>query len=76
MRGKKKGATSFVKVNLRELNRILKEDAIVIVSRRFAETLDLNAEKFSATTAALSAMTPVEVNKEELESVQLNKHEW
>ena len=32
MRGKKKGATSFVKVILRELNRVLKEDAVVIIS--------------------------------------------
>lgn len=76
MRGKKKGATSFVKVNLRELNRVLKEDAIVIVSRRFAETLDLQAEKFTATTNALSAVTPIEINKEEFESVQMKKEDW
>ena len=76
MRGKKKGATSFVKVTLRELNRVLKEDAVVIVSRRFAEALDLEGEKFSATTNALSAVAPVEINKEELEPVQIAKQDW
>ena len=39
--GRTKGAVSFVSVNLRELNRILKEDAQVLISRRYAEQLCL-----------------------------------
>ncbi len=42
-RGRKAGAAgcSFLGVNLRELNRVLKEDAIVMVSRKYAEQLHL-----------------------------------
>ena len=54
-RGKTKGAGSFLQVNLKELNRVLKEDAIVIVSRRYAETLNLEVEKFEATTTNIKA---------------------
>ena len=35
--GRTKGATSLIEVNLRELNRVLREDAIVMVGRKFAE---------------------------------------
>ena len=43
-RGRKAGAAgcSFLGVNLRELNRVLKEDAIVMVSRKYAEQLHLD----------------------------------
>ena len=43
-RGRKAGAAgcSFLGVNLRELNRILREDAIVMVSRKYAEQLNLD----------------------------------
>ena len=43
-RGRKAGAAgcSFLGVNLRELNRVLKEDAIVMVSRKYAEQLQLD----------------------------------
>jgi hypothetical protein len=40
-RGKTKGAGSFVTVSLKQLNTILRDEANVIVSRRFAETLGL-----------------------------------
>jgi hypothetical protein len=63
-RGKTKGAGSFVKINLRELNRVLKEDAIVVVSRRFAEALELDTESFTSTTKNQTAMQPVELTKE------------
>lgn len=63
-RGKTKGAGSFVKINLRELNRVLKEDAIVVVSRRFAEALELATEAFTSTTKNQTAMQPVELTKE------------
>ena len=76
-RGKTKGAGSFVQVNLRELNRVLKEDAIVVVSRRFAEALVLDTENFVASTPNQKAMQPVEVKKEELEPlVELEEQEW
>ena len=69
-RGKTKGATSFCKVNLRELNRVLKEDASVVISKRYAETLDLTIEgNFKATTKNIVAEKPVGVVVEELESV-------
>ena len=76
-RGKTKGAGSFVQVNLRELNRVLKEDAIVVVSRRFAEALVLDTENFVSSTPNQKARHPVEVKKEELEPlVELEEQEW
>ena len=76
-RGKTKGAGSFVQVNLRELNRVLKEDATVIVSRRFAETLSLQTDNFAATTTNIEAQTPVKIKTEELEPVvEVNKENW
>ena len=76
-RGKTKGAGSFVQVNLRELNRVLKEDATVIVSRRFAETLSLQTDNFAATTTNIVSQTPVKIKTEQLEPVaEVNKENW
>ena len=76
-RGKTKGAGSFVQVNLRELNRVLKEDATVIVSRRFAETLTLRTDDFAATTTNIEAQTPVKIKTEQLEAVvEVSKENW
>ena len=76
-RGKTKGAGSFVQVNLRELNRVLKEDATIIVSRRFAETLSLQTDNFAATTINIEAQTPVKIKTEQLEPVvEVNKENW
>ena len=76
-RGKTKGAGSFVQVNLRELNRVLKEDAIIVVSRRFAEAFVLDTESFVSSTPNQQSAQPVEVNKEELEPlVELEEQEW
>ena len=47
-RGKVKGATSFVLVSLDELNHILKPAAQVMVSRKFAETLNLESRRVEA----------------------------
>jgi hypothetical protein len=69
-RGKTKGAGSFLQVNLRELNRVLKEDAVVVVSRRYAETLNLEVDEFKATTTNIKAKKPVDFKSEELEAVQ------
>jgi hypothetical protein len=68
-RGKTKGAGSFLQVSLRELNRVLREDAVVVVSRRYAETLNLNVEIFEATTTNIKAKKPVEFKSEQLEPV-------
>ena len=76
-RGKTKGAGSFTQVNLRELNRVLKEDATVIVSRRFAETLNLETDTFVAKTENIQAKQPVEFKTEELEPVvQVEEENW
>ena len=76
-RGKTKGAGSFVQVNLRELNRVLKEDATVIISRRFAETLSLNTDAFAATTTNIESQTPVKIKTEQLEPVaEVSKENW
>ncbi|MAH44947.1 hypothetical protein CMI37_03910 [Candidatus Pacearchaeota archaeon] len=75
-RGKTKGAGSFVQVNLRELNRVLKEDATIIISRRFAETLSLETDNFSATTNNIEAQTPVKIKTEQLQPVEVDKENW
>ncbi len=75
-RGKTEGAGSFQQVNLRELNRVLKEDAVVIVSRRFAETLSLEVEEFQATTENIKAKQPVDFKSEELEAIQVEEENW
>jgi hypothetical protein len=76
-RGKTKGAGSFLQVNLKELNRVLKEDAVVVVSRRFAETLNLEVEQFEASTTNIKAKKPVDFKSEELEPlVQVDEENW
>jgi hypothetical protein len=47
-RGKVKGATSFVLVSLDDLNHVLKPAAMVMVSRKFADTLNLESRKVEA----------------------------
>ena len=67
--GKTKGAGSFVVMPLSELNNILKNNAQVIVSRRFAETLSLDGNAFKATTENIKALgTQIEVTEQELET--------
>lgn len=67
--GKTKGATSFMRVDLAELNRCLKPEASVIVNRRYVEALNLEAESFSTNTKNLkqvvtnSVEAPIEVEK-------------
>ena len=54
--GRTKGSTSFQRVKLSELNRVLKPEADVIVNRRYAETLGLKAENFVVTTPNIEAL--------------------
>ena len=72
--GRTKGAVSFLAINLRELNRVLREDAIVMVSRRYAEQLHLDGKPMSASTKNIEAYAKqIDVNisalKEEDEGV-------
>ena len=69
--GKTKGAGSFVTIPLVELNNILKGNAQVIVSRRFAETLSLNGEAFKATTDNIKSLgLQLSVKETKLEAVE------
>ena len=72
--GKTKGATSFMRVDLAELNRCLKPEASVIVNRRYVEALNLEAESFSTNTKNLkqvvsnSVEAPIEVEKSKIDA--------
>ena len=44
-RGKTKGATSCVSIPLGTLNAVLRPEATVLVSRRYAETLGLSGDQ-------------------------------
>ena len=66
--GRTKGAGSFVKVSLRELNRLLREEAVVIINRRYAELIGLENENFIATTDNIKAVgQQVEIKESNLE---------
>ena len=66
--GRTKGATSLIEVNLRELNRVLREDAIVMVGRKYAEQLQLaTGSRIVSNYANISAAAPVEVKETEVE---------
>jgi len=62
-RGRPKGSAgaSFIGVHLGELNRVLKEDAIVMVSRKYAEQLNLSGKAILTENNAkhLEAVTEV-----------------
>ena len=66
--GRKKGAVSFVKIPLKELNALLRDSMDVIVSRRFAEQLGLGGIPVEGNPKnILPPKKPVEVKVEELE---------
>jgi hypothetical protein len=66
--GRTKGATSLIEVNLRELNRVLREDAIVMVGRKYAEQLQLaTGSRIVSNYANMSAAAPVEIKETEVE---------
>jgi predicted Zn-dependent protease len=48
-RGRKSGSVSFMQVELSELNRILKPDAKVIVSIRYAQLVGLQGKPVNST---------------------------
>ena len=65
-RGRPKGSAgaSFLGVHLGELNRVLKEDAIVMVSRKYAEQLNLTGKpiKTENNNKHLESLEPADFN--------------
>ena len=67
--GRTKGAVSFVAVSLNDLNGVLKPNATVMVSRRYAEQLQLSGEPVAATTKNIeSYASQVDFKVEQLET--------
>tara|TARA_R100001224_G_C3923589_1_gene116175 strand:+ start:126 stop:395 length:270 start_codon:yes stop_codon:yes gene_type:complete len=70
--GRTKGATSLIEVTLRELNRVLREDATVMVGRKYAEQLNLQTGKrIVSNYENISAAAPLEVNEVNLDEPKL-----
>ena len=66
--GRTKGATSLIEVSLRELNRVLKEDCVVMVGRKYAEQLNLvTGNRIVSNYSNVSAAAPIEIQETELE---------
>ena len=78
--GRTKGAGSFAKVSLGELNRVLREDAMIIVNRRYAEMLTLNCSNFKATTENIQAVAQqIDIQEEDLDksvAIQFQSEDW
>ena len=82
-RGKTKGATSFITVSLGTLNNILREGAVVMCSRRWAETLGIEGENCSGNLKRIQDVgggsqgkTKIHVEKHDLEedgSIEVKK---
>ena len=49
-RGRKKGSFCFSMIPLSELNKVLKQDAVIIVSKKFAENLSIKGIEKEVTT--------------------------
>ena len=66
-RGRKKGSVSFVSVPLSELNRVLRESAHVVVSKKYADTLFLQGDNMEAVNKEYeSVLEPIEFTKTKL----------
>ena len=79
--GRTKGAGSFITVTLNELNKHLRPEATVIISRRFANNIGLQGNTIVATTKNVeSHAAQVQLQKTQLEEpvgqVQINKEDW
>ena len=77
-RGRKSGSVSFMQISLKELNRVLKPEAQVIVSLRYSQLVGLQGKAVSSTLdvmsyAAVSGKAEVSLEKfdEEEEEEQL-----
>jgi len=72
--GRTKGAGSFVAVQWGDLEKVLKSDATVIVSRRYAEQLQLNCKAFKATTENIQSVAQqIHFAESELEATPVGK---
>ena len=66
-RGRKKGSVSFVSIPLSELNRVLRESAHVVVSKKYADTLFLQGTDMEAVNKEYeSVLEPIEFTKTNL----------
>ena len=69
-----------MQVSLRELNRVLREDAIVIINRRYAEMVGLTNDQFVATTENIqSVATQVdiqEIDLDEQKPIGIQSADW
>ena len=55
-RGRKKGSFCFSMIPLAELNKVLKQDAIIIVSKKFADNLSIKGIEKEVTTKRSSTV--------------------
>ena len=55
-RGRKKGSFCFSMVPLSELNKVLKQDAVVIVSKKFLDNLNLKGIEKEVTTKTYNSL--------------------
>ena len=72
-RGRKKGSVSFMQVELAELNRVLKPDAKVILSIRYAQLVGVNGKPVSSNLDVLGHC--VASGKAEMELVAFDEEE-
>ena len=74
--GRKKGAVTFVKVPLKQLNEKLRETMDVVVSRRFAEDLGLGGTAVKGTPKnILQPKNPVEGEVEQPAPISVSVQE-
>ena len=70
--GKTKGATSFVSVPLGVLNETFKEGALILVSRKFAETNGIEGKRVETSTGSkkgreeMESHAPIEFKTEDV----------
>ena len=55
-RGRKKGSFCFSMVPLSELNKVLKQDAVIIVSKKFLDNLNLKGIEKEVTTKTYNSL--------------------
>ena len=55
-RGRKKGSFCFSMVTLSELNKVLKQDAVVIVSKKFLDNLNIKGIEKEVNTKTYNSL--------------------
>jgi hypothetical protein len=74
-RGKTKGATSFVSVPLGTLNTVLRPEASVMVSRRYAETLGLESNNIQVNSNQMKKEVEARAESIEFKAENLDTQE-